>query len=375
MASSTVTGVQIWDASTGQHLVSVPLHTPDEAADQAIWSPNSGLVAVMTNIRILIVNGETGNILQTISDTTAAINNTTAIAAFPVEKAALSSFSPHSSGLAYSILAWSPDSHFIAFFFGSSGLIHVWNPQSGTPVFNLPVDNSYDVGPLTWSPDGNYLTAQMRPIPVGGQPPQSNHKIVVWNVATRQVVFQHEDIALNTIFAWSSDSQYLAVGIFTEEGPDNFVKIQKIAIVVWNIAARQIVFQHTNTTGYASSELISWQPGSHNLAFSGNAPPHDLLRLEVWNITTGKLVKQIISDLGVQTWAWAPDGKFLAYSGYSDLRNTITILETATYQQVYAFNSHQNQVSVIVWSPNSKYIASGEGNTDRNMVAKVWIAQ
>lgn len=212
-------------------------------------------------------------------------------------------------------------------------------------------------------------------IPVPGPDPRINDRIVVWNVATRQVVFQHEEIGLSSTFAWSPDSQYLAVGIFTEEGPDNFSKIQKIAIVVWNIATRQIVFQHQNITGYDSSGLISWQPGSHNLAFSGNAPPHDLLRLEIWNVTTGKLVKQIISDLGVQTWAWSPDGKFLAYSGYSNLRNTITILDTTAYQQVYAFSSHQHHVSVIAWSPNSKYIASGEGNTDRNMVAKVWIAQ
>jgi len=105
VASPTIHGVQIWDATTGQHLVSVSLPAPDESYDQAIWSPNSELVAVTTNRHILLVNGETGTIVQTISNTTETISNPAAMVTSPTGKSSLSSFFPRSSGLEYSILA------------------------------------------------------------------------------------------------------------------------------------------------------------------------------------------------------------------------------------------------------------------------------
>ncbi|MFL5705675.1 MAG: hypothetical protein ACJ8AG_23020 [Ktedonobacteraceae bacterium] len=46
-----------------------------------------------------------------------------------------------------------------------------------------------------------------------------------------------------------------------------------------------------------------------------------------------------------------------------------------TCRRVYAYKGHHNHISVIAWSPDGKYIVSGEGNIQGNMVAKVWVAE
>lgn len=203
--------------------------------------------------------------------------------------------------------------------FGPSGLVQVWNPQTDAVVFNLQVSGPYVPGAIGWSSDGQYIAASMYNTQQA-DPNQPDLLMVVWNAHTHQIVFQHKD---------SGDS----------------------------------------------GEAITWQPGSHNLAFGGLAPSNKglITVLEIWDITTGKQVKQIDGGSGVQ--AWSPDGKFLAYAGYTTSSTfAITILDVTTGKQVYVFKGHKINVSVIVWSPNGKYIASGEGRSMGNMVAKVWLA-
>jgi WD40 repeat protein len=102
----------------------------------------------------------------------------------------------------------------------------------------------------------------------------------------------------------------------------------------------------------------------------------DVRTLEIWNATTGKLVKQYIGA-GNGGLAWSPNGKYLAYAGYGgkNAANAVIILDVTTGKQVYVYKGHHNHISLIAWSPTGKYIASGEGNTEGNMVAKVWVAE
>ncbi len=143
-----------------------------------------------------------------------------------------------------------------------------------------------------------------------------------------------------------------------------------------SVTTHQIVFQHTDFMDSQAS--VAWQPHSHNIAFTGAISSGSTIiqTLKIWNTTTGKQVKQYVGK-GSDGLAWSPNGKYLAYGGYSGnpAVSAVIIMDVATGKPVYAYKGHNNPVSVIAWSPNGKYIVSGEGNTQGNMVAKVWVAE
>jgi WD40 repeat protein len=126
-----------------------------------------------------------------------------------------------------------------------------------------------------------------------------------------------------------------------------------------------------------SDAPVAWQPQSHNLAFGGATPSLSGLipTLEIWNTMTGKLVKQY-PGATTGRLAWSPDGKYLAYAGFGGNNGgyPVRIMDMSTGKQIYVYNGHHRFISVIAWSPDGRYIASGEGNTQSAMVAKVWVA-
>ncbi|HTK10055.1 MAG TPA: hypothetical protein VL485_22975 [Ktedonobacteraceae bacterium] len=319
IASSSIQGVQIWDAIDGQHKVSVQIASPSEWAYGLDWSPNSQQLAIATNQAMFIVDGQSGRVLQThAAPSTAMIHPVSSGTSY------LASQFPASGGQGYRATAWSPDGQLIASApsFGPSGEVQVWNPETNAIDFTIQANGPYNVGALSWS----------------------------------------------------SDSQYIAA--YEENTQSINMSQPNTTIVVWQVSTRQIVFQH-NILGGNGAEIV-WQPHSHNLAFSnvtlsgGNLSGTEAL--ELWDVIAGKQVKQYPGADNSYGLAWSPDGKYLAYGGY-DRQNTtyeVMIIDASTGKQVYTYKGHHKNVSVIAWSPNGKYIVSGEGNTDGNMVAKVW---
>jgi WD40 repeat protein len=320
--ASLASDVQMWDATTGQHLVKVQLPGVNEWATGLSWSPNSQVVAITTNQEMLIANGQTGQIVHLNSAKASAM-------AQPIStgKAFLSSRFPASGGQGYHSPVWSPDGRFLATVVVSSttftGEVQVWNTQTGYLAYTLQVDSGYNLGALSWSSDGQYLASSKLNNQMTN-PMQPTGSIIVWNVSTRQPVFQHQD--------------YLD-----------------------------------------SSVQVAWQPHSDTIAFKGvTASGNDLIEtLELWDVLTGKQVKQY-PRIGSDALAWSPDGKYLVYNGY-DTQSTvraIILLDVNTNKPVYAYTGFHNDmnVSVLSWSPNGKYIAAGQGNSRGNMVAKIWVA-
>jgi WD40 repeat protein len=146
-------------------------------------------------------------------------------------------------------------------------------------------------------------------------------------------------------------------------------------VVVWKVSTHQTAFQHSNYT--SSNAPVIWQPHSHNLAFTGmtQAGNNFMSALEIWNATTGKLVKQYTGG-GSDALAWSPDGTALASTGYIKKSGiySVVIIDVLTGKQLFVCKGHHVNVSVLAWSPDGRYIVSGEGNTSGNTVAKVWTA-
>lgn len=329
-------GVRIWDAANGHHQITVHLPGANEWAWGLQWSPSSQQVAIGTNQEVLIVDGTTGQAVRSYKGSQASVSGApaAALAGSPY----LSAMLPASGGFGFRALAWSPDSKLMAssISFGPTGELQVWNTQTGALAYKLQVNGSYVVSSVAWSSDGKYLAAHA----YDTQPPMNVNSMPI-------------------------DDQ----------------------IIVWKVATRQVVFHHTD--GMPGSDApVLWQPQSHNLAFVGTTQSGTdyLVTLKIWDALTGKLVKQFVR-VGNMAMAWSPDGKYLAFPGAvgsgKNAVSAIIIMDPTSGQQIYAYKGSKQAGGVLAWSPNGKYIISSEISSVQTVngkmpqplgVAVVWVA-
>ena len=316
--ATTTNLVRIWDATTGQHLVTVPVHT---FVETLAWSPDSQQVAIATDQSVIIADSQTGQVIRT-------LNAPFQASTFSVSGTALlSSRFPNSGGGGFRALTWSPDgSQIAASSFGETeSSVMVWNPQSGTLDFSLPLTGKNGVGGISWSSNGKYIAADT--FQMTGTDPLSQSGVAVWNVATRQMVLQKATGSLpdvNMVVAW-------------QPGTENLAQIGVVKV----------------GSGYATAILI----------FDG---------------ITGKTLKQLVVPVS-DVLTWSPDGKYLAYTSPADLEkgNTAQILDTANWSVIYTYKNDKNSINELAWSPNGHAIATGETVFENNTsmgVVRVWTA-
>jgi Tol biopolymer transport system component len=320
--------IEIWDANTGQHKVTVPLNLDPIASP--VWSPKSDLLAVPTSDAVVIVNGTTGNI-ATRYPAPSKTGILTAATTTSIGKAFLSTFVPLGGAPNFGGVAWSPDGKWIVSTFSSStsdGVVQVWNPLSGNLAFTLATKPGYFMGSVAWSPDGQYIAVKMAK---WGE----TFQIVVWNVQTRLIVFQQ-----------SGNFE----GLSWQPGTDNL----------------------------ASATIL---PGS-NSSLPGT-PTYGSSILNIWNVKSGQLLKTFA---GVDGISWSPDGHEFVYTNYvgePSAKASVTILNVITDQKVYVYQVSGNAGQSIdldaAWSPDGKYIASAETIQSspygkQSFRVKVWVA-
>jgi len=315
--------VRIWDATTGQHLVTVPIH--DFVATIA-WSPDSQQVAILTPQSIIIADGRTGHVIRTFtvpSQSSAFISTGVAL---------LSSRVPTSGGPGFRAITWSPDGSQIAasyYFGGSTGSsVLLWKLQTGALV-RLPVK-------------GN---------PIEG-------------------------------ISWSSDGKYIAADTFQQTGAA--ASPSECRVVVWNVVTQQMVLQKDTGSLPGVNVVVAWQPGTQNLAQIGvvKAGSGYTTAILIFNGTTGKTLKKLVVPVS-DVLTWSPDGKYLAYTSPIDYTSPITmkkgntaqILDASNWSAVYTYKNDNHIINELAWSPNGHYIATGEtvvGNNGIVGVVRVW---
>ncbi|QBD76160.1 hypothetical protein EPA93_09120 [Ktedonosporobacter rubrisoli] len=259
VASSTIEGAQIWDATSGKHLVNVQFDNPEAFPNGLAWSPDSQLLAIASSQALFIVNGQTGAIVQTLQA------QGTGIAYQGGSKIYHTSLRPTGSGEGFRSVAWSHDGNFIAASVsaGSGGYIEILNAKTFELAYTFNLNNNYVPTTLAWSGDGRYLAANVFSSEPGNQTVSQNKQVMIW---------------------------------------------------AWNIPARQIVFQKPGGTG--SDSPLEFQPASHNLAFVSAIQTSSI---EVWNVGTAKLVTQY-KAASSGPLAWSPDGQWLAYAQSSQVK-------------------------------------------------------
>ena len=326
VASATENGVQIWDATTGAHLVTIPFSSTQWPIG-ITWAPNSQEVAIATNQSVLLIDGQTGQVLRTFTQGVVSEKSASATG-----QGWLSSLFPDSGGFGYRATAWSPDGKSMAsaISYGPTSAVQVWNTQTGAVDFTLQPGGSFVIGSV----------------------------------------------------AWSSDGQYIAVSAFDSQ-PTNPGALESL-VIVWNAETHQVVFNHTDSMD--GDATVVWQPGSHNLAFTGatTSGSNQIQTLEIWNATSGKEVAHFTG--GADSLAWSPDGKDLAYLGTvltgKTVANAAFILHVATGQKDTIAVPGVGGVA-LAWSPNGTYIVSAQGPDQQIVngkfqtlpsVATVWVA-
>lgn len=285
--------LQIWDATTGGHLVSIPLDA-SASFSTILWSPTGKYLALVSLPLIEIVDSQTGALVKNIP-----FNSTTASVPALTGQVPLSSFINDAGGVGFYAATWTPDGTSLAVansYSTTTGNVELLNPVTGAVNKTFTTDASSIGGPLAFSSDGQYLAASY----------VDASRVVVWNVATKAVVFKQENV------------------------------------------------QMTN---------IAWQPGTYHLAEEVGFP----VEVQLWDIQANKVIKTFP---GITDFTWSPDGKKLATwvdpIEALHLQNTkqqtgeITIINASSGSQVAVYTSPNSMIEDVAWSPDGRYIASAE---------------
>jgi WD40 repeat protein len=309
--------VQIWDAATGGHLLTIPASGELPVNDHLAWAPNGQWLAIVNNSAILIVNAQTGAIIHQFPNSFLAESQPVSLGPY------LSALFPVSGGgVNISGLVWSPDSHFLAVTtasnIASARHFFILNAQTGTVVHHFPETASNWITVASWSSDGTYLAAVV--MNAGSQ--SEEEMAWVWNLSTYQVVFQQKlgtfspgVILLGNELVWQPHSDNLALAEGVRAGQDSS------SIALWDVAHHRLIKSYTQ----ANTNLLTWSPDGKYLALVVQAMHVDLSKRPA-QVTT----KQEVVALDVQ-------------SG----QRTVVFQQTNSY------------IAVLAWSPNGKYIATG----------------
>ena len=352
--------VQVWEATTGEHVATLPGYTLPLA-----WSADGRSLVVSsagTNSRISIWHPFSGEIFFT-----------------------------YEESLGTRAAAWSPAGERLALVMGN-GYVQVWTVPREASSHNVSLLTTYrghygSVNALAWSPDGQYIAS-------GGD----DATVQVWNAATREglYIYRYQDEHVTNV-GWSPDGRRVRSSAqdrslrewdaFSGEHVASFTAHMRPkeewsgGRVVWTPTVSHIAsgfsVRRVHVVDMRAGKLFVCRAPAPTVEVIGHAPEsltettqHDTRVLsggssrrtqsskgvQIWGQDTSKRVRYTGHSGAVSSLAWSPDSRRIASAGYD---TAIRVWDATTRALIYTYREQRDPIVAVAWSPDGRAIAAG----------------
>jgi WD40 repeat protein len=358
--------VRIWDAATGQEILTIAAHpafllevgatddtgTGHAGTQEVAWSPDGK--------KLVTAGGK---------DRTAKVWDA-------VTGEQIHTFSEHTDWV-WSV-DWSPDGDRIVTS-SRDGTIKVWDAHSGELIHTLSGHTDW-VKMVAWSPDGTKLATASDDHTVRTWDSEAGEELLnltghtnwVWSVAWSpdggKVVTAGEDGTVR-IFNAGTGEEELSIpltgavwrAMWSPDGTQIATSNAGGLGQVWDAAAGTELFE---LSGRIPNQFdIAWSPDGKWLATTAGAD----FTGRIWDASPGGSTLSGGHSTVANVIVWSPDGKRLVTAG---LEGIGIIWDAATGQNLITLSGHTDEIQIAAWSPEGSRIAT----TSWDNTAKVWDA-
>jgi WD40 repeat protein/serine/threonine protein kinase len=359
--------VMVWDAETGEKLLTLPGNLG--LIKYAFWSPDGKNIAT-TNGKVW--DAETGEELFSLPGFEDKIDNRLQLIAFYSQNGAflaggyqgggpgiiwdantgeqLNSFSGHSGSLH---IFWSPQMDRILTVSADDGVAKIYDAQSGDDLFTLAGTSGFHGA---WSPDGSRILTAGEEGDLIVWDAQTGKKLLVMKISTGEI----------GSFEWfSSGDRILSTDAFGS------AKVWDVSQTAEKSIGCQPDCPFSYYGGWASA--VGWSPSGEKIArgFMGGM-------IKIWEIASGQEVitmqyEPVSDDYasgGVQSVVWSPNGDYLLTSGND---GTTRVWDASSGEELFMLPGNPEE-SVdfdlyAVWSPDGSRILTASA---KDGAAQVW---
>lgn len=239
------------------------------------------------------------------------------------------------------------------------------NKNNGKKLLDLQWQNTLSdyVTAVTWSPDGNILSAS-----------SAAGEVLLWKA---DGIIQLQEVTEKSVdcLAFSKDGQFLATA-----GQDGKVKIWRLPQIPPNSPLKreekltsppfptreggsgglgQLIATLENAPAWV--DQLAWSPRANQLAFSIGR------YVQIWDASEGEVVATLNFEASsVLGMSWRPDGEFLAIAGNKGAK----VWNARDWDDDPFVVDMPAASLAIAWSPDGKYLASG--NLDFSITVLEW---
>jgi WD40 repeat protein len=334
--------VKVWDAATGQESLSLKGHT--SGVRGVAFSPDGRRLAsggdqvkvwdAATGQERLTIKGAGGCVAYSPDGRRLAAAGWDQVKVWDAATGQESLSLGPASGV--TAVAFSPDGRRLAAA-SNYQTLKVWDTATGQESLSLKGHTSEVIG-VAFSPDGRRIASA-----------SSDQTLKVWDAATGQ-----ESLSLKghtggvAAVAFSPDGRRLA-----SASADQTVK-------VWDAAsAEESLTLKVHTGGVAA---VAFSPDGRRLASAGDRT------VKIWDAATGQESLSLNGHTsGVHGVAYSPDGRRLASAGKDQ---TVKVWDAATGQECRTLKGHTDVVYGVAYSPDGRRLASASWD----QTVKVWDA-